>query len=69
MGTTPSIPITIQRLLQELDKLKTDTEKGTLLPEDYGGRLARVIRELKEWGLDTDRAVATAALAEAVKRG
>lgn len=69
MGATQMAPITIQRFLQELDKLKLDTDKGTLLPEDYDGRLARVIRELKDRGLDADRAVATAALAEAVTRG
>jgi len=62
-------PITIQRFLTELDKLKRDTDAGTLQPEDYDGRLARVIRELRERGLDADRAVATAALADAVTRG
>ena len=69
MGVTQMTPITIQRFLQELEKLKTDTDAGTLQPEDYDGRLARVIRELKDRGLDADRAVATAALAEAVTRG
>ena len=62
-------PITIQRFITELDKLKQGTDAGTLQPVDYDGRLARVIRELKERGLDADRAVATAALAEAVTRG
>ncbi len=62
-------PITIQRFITELDKLKQDTDTGTLQPQDYDGRLARVIRELKERGLDADRAVATAALADAVTRG
>ena len=62
-------PITLQRFLTELDKLKQDSEAGTLRPEDYDGRLARVIRELRERGLDSDRAGATAALADAVTRG
>jgi hypothetical protein len=62
-------PITIQRFLKELEKLKKDTDEGPLQPEDYDGRLARVIRELRERGLDADRAVATAALTEAVTRG
>ncbi len=62
-------PITIQRFITELDKLKQDTDAGTLQPQDYDGRLARVIRELKERGLEADRAVATAALAAAVTRG
>jgi len=62
-------PITIQRFVKELEKLKRDTDAGTLQAEDYDGRLARVIRELRERGLEADRAVATAALTEAVTRG
>ena len=62
-------PITIQRFVKELDKLKQEVDAGTLQPEDYDGRLARIIHELRERGLDADRAVATAALADAVARG
>ena len=62
-------PITLQRFLKELDKLKQDVDDGKLQERDYDGRLARVIRELRERGLDADRARATAALAEAVRRG
>ena len=62
-------PITIQRFVKELDKLKQDLEAGTLQEQDYDGRLARIIRELRERGLDADRATATAALADAVTRG
>lgn len=69
MGARLMAPITLQRFLAELNKLKQDTEAGTLQPEDYDGRLARVIRDLRERGLDADRATATAALAEAVTRG
>ena len=69
METRTMTPITIQRLVKELEKLKQDTDAGTLQPKDYDGRLARVIRELRERGLEADRAVATAALADAVTRG
>jgi hypothetical protein len=62
-------PITIQRFVKELDKLKQDVDAGSLQPENYDGRLARIIRELRERGLDADRAAATAALADAVTRG
>ncbi|HEU5262806.1 MAG TPA: hypothetical protein VFU41_15410 [Gemmatimonadales bacterium] len=63
-------PVTVQRFVQELDKLKQETDAGTLKPRDYDGRLARIIRELRErGGLDADRAAATAALADALKRG
>ena len=69
MGARLMAPITLQRFLAELNKLKQDTEAGTLQPEDYDGRLARVIRDLRERGLDADRAAATAALADAVTGG
>jgi hypothetical protein len=69
MEGTPQTPITIQRFVKELDKLKQEVDAGTLQAEDYDGRLARIIGELRERGLDADRAVATAALADAVTRG
>lgn len=69
METRLMAPITIQRFLKELEKLKHDEDAGTLHPDDYDGRLARVIRELRERGLEADRVAATAALADAVTRG
>jgi hypothetical protein len=62
-------PITIQRFVRELDKLKEETDAGTLKPQDYDARVARIIRELRERGLDGDRAAAAAALADALERG
>ena len=62
-------PVTLQRFVEELDKLKQEADAGTLKLQDYDGRLARIIRELRERGLDADRAAATAALADALKRG
>lgn len=62
-------PITLQRFVEELDKLKQETDGGKLKLQDYDVRLARIIRELRERGLDADRAAATAALADALKRG
>lgn len=69
MNSNPMTPITIQRFVKELDKLKQEVDAGTLGSSDYDGRLARIIGELRERGLDADRAVATAALADAVARG
>ena len=69
MEATPMTPITIQRFVTELEKLKQEVDAGTLSPEDYDGRLARIIRELRERGLDGDRATVEAALADAAKRG
>jgi biotin carboxylase len=62
-------PVTLQRFMKELDKIKQESMEGVLQPENYDSRLARVISELKERGLDADRAAATAALADAVTRG
>jgi hypothetical protein len=61
-------PVTIQRFVKELEKLKQQVDAGTLKAREYDERLARVIRELREQGLDADRAGITAALADAVKR-
>src|ERR1041385_7253582 len=64
-------PIALQRLVlvKELDKLKPEPVAARLKSHDYARRLARMIRQLRERGLDADRAAATAALAQALKRG
>jgi hypothetical protein len=62
-------PVTLQRFVKELAKLKQEVDAGNLKSQDYDARLARVIRELREQGLDADRAATTAALADAVKQG
>ena len=62
-------PITLQRLAKELDKLKPEADAARLKTHDYARRLARMIRQLRERGLDADQAAATVALAEALKRG
>ena len=63
------VPITLQRFMTELEKIKQELADGKLLPENYDSRLARVISELRDRGLDADRATATMALADAVTRG
>ena len=62
-------PITLQRLVKELDKLKPEPDAARLKSHAYARRLARMIRQLRERGLDADRAAAAAALAEALERG
>ena len=62
-------PITLQRLVKQLDKLKPEADAARLKTHDYARRLARMIRQLRERGLDADRAAATVALAEALQRG
>jgi hypothetical protein len=62
-------PITLKRLVKQLDKLKPKPDAARLKSHDYARRLARMIQHLRERGLDADRAAATAALVEALKRG
>jgi hypothetical protein len=62
-------PITLQRLVQQLNKLKPERDAAQLKTHDYAHRLARMIRRLRERGLDADRTAATVALAEALQRG
>ena len=61
--------ITLQRLITRLDKLKPEADAARLKTPDYARWLARMIRRLRERSVDADRAAATVALAEALKRG
>ena len=61
-------PVTLARFMKELEKLKKESDGG-LKPDEYDTRLARVIQDLRDRGLDADRAATTAALADAVKGG
>ena len=62
-------PITVQRFVQELEKLKQGMDTGTLKHSEYDQRLARVIQELRDRKLDADRATISGAIEDALKRG
>jgi hypothetical protein len=62
-------PVSVQRLMQELEKLKSEMDAGKLKHGDYDQRLARVIQELRERKLDADRPQITSAIDDALKRG
>jgi hypothetical protein len=62
-------PVSVQRLMQELEKLKQEMDAGKLKHGDYDQRLARVIQELRERKLDADRPQITSAIEDALKRG
>jgi hypothetical protein len=62
-------PVSVDRLVQELEKLKQEMDAGKLKHGDYDQRLARIIQELRERKLDANRAQVTAALEDALKRG
>jgi hypothetical protein len=62
-------PVSVERLVKELETLKAEMDAGKLAHGEYDRRLARAIGELRERGLDADRAAATAAIADAERRG
>jgi len=64
-----SNPVPIARIVQELEKLKTDMDAGKLKHSEYDQRLARVLQELRERGVDGDRAEVTTALNDLSTRG
>ena len=61
--------VSIDRLVQELEKLKKEMDAGTLKHSEYDQRLARIIGELKDQKLDADRAKITATLDDLLRRG
>ena len=61
--------VSVERLVQELEKLKAEMDAGRLKSSEYDQRLARVIKELRERGIDAERAVLAAALEDALRRG
>lgn len=62
-------PISVQRFVQELEKLKQEMDAGNLKHSEYDQRLARVIQELRERKVDADRPKITGAIEDALKRG
>ena len=61
--------ITIERFVQELEKLKAEMDAGNLRHSEYDQRLARVISELRERKLDADRSEIMAAIDAVLERG
>jgi hypothetical protein len=62
-------PVSVQRLVQELEHLKREMDAGALEPGEYDQRLARLIGELRERKLDAGRPAIAAALDDALARG
>jgi hypothetical protein len=62
-------PLTLDRFVQELEKLKQEKDAGKLRPSEYDQRLARTIQELRQLKLDADRPAVNGALAKALERG
>ena len=64
-----AVPITIERFVQELEKLHQEMDAGNLKHSEYDQRLARVIGELRDRKLDADRPRLAAALDDLLRRG
>ncbi len=64
-----SAPITVERFVQELEKLKGEMDAGSLASGEYDQRLSRVIQELRDRGIEGDRAAVTSAIDNALERG
>ncbi len=62
-------PVSVDRLVKALEKLKEEMDAGRLRSGEYDQRLARVIGELRDQGIDADRAGLTAAIDDTLKRG
>jgi hypothetical protein len=62
-------PVSVERFVQELEKLKQEMDAGRLKHGEYDQRLARMIGELRERKLDADRTKISAAIDNALKRG
>ena len=62
-------PVSIERFVKELETLKAEMDAGKLGHGEYDQRLARVIGELRERGLDADRGRVTTAINDAATRG
>ena len=64
-----SSPIKLDRLVQELEKLKTEMDAGQLQHGEYDQRLARVLSELRERGIEGERADVNRTLEDVLERG
>ena len=62
-------PVSVERFIEELEKLGKEMHAGTLKRNEYDQRLARIIGELRQQGLDAERPRIIAALDDALARG
>ena len=62
-------PISVERFIEELEKLGKEMTSGNLKHGEYDQRLARIVHELRERGIDAERTQITTALEGALGRG
>ncbi len=61
--------ISVERFVEELEKLHKEMVGGRMKHGEYDQRLAKTIQELRDRGVDGDRAEITTALDGALERG
>ena len=61
--------ISVERFVEELEKLHKEMIAGKMKHGEYDQRLAKTIQELRDRGVAGDRAEITAALDDARERG
>jgi hypothetical protein len=61
--------ISVERLTKELEKLHTEMIGGEYGHGEYDQRLARVIQELRDRGIDADRPKIQATIDDALGKG
>ncbi len=62
-------PISVERFVEELEKLHQGMTKGGFKPGEYDQRLAKTLQELRERRIDGDRSEIVAALDACLERG
>ncbi len=61
--------ISIEHLVEKLENLHGEMTSGKLKHSEYDQRLARMIQELRDRGLDADRPKITATLDDLLSKG
>jgi hypothetical protein len=62
-------PVSIERFVQTMEKMKAEMDSGSLRHGEYDQRLARAIQELRERGLEADRAAIQQTIDQLLQRG
>lgn len=62
-------PVSVERFVKTLEKMKVEMDSGSLRHGEYDQRLARAIQELRERGLEADRAAILQTIDQLLQRG
>lgn len=61
--------ISVERFVEKLENLHAEMTAGNLKSSEYDQRLSRLIQELRDRGIDADRAKILETLDDLLKRG